>query len=133
VRWQRITVSGLKMVRAQRTPGVTDPEEAIGGVRGQPLATALQRGDLMAQGMILCLQRQPGSEARPQSMKQDENDRFHATASLPAEAANRYDFNVVGIISTRAVEEANQGRMLSARLRATATRISADCSGEKSR
>jgi hypothetical protein len=52
----------------------------------------------MAQGKILRLQRQPGSEARPQDLKQDANDRFHGMARLPAEGANRNDFNAVGII-----------------------------------
>jgi hypothetical protein len=33
-------------------------------------------------------------------MEQDENDRFHGMARLPAEAANHNDFNVVGIIDT---------------------------------
>ena len=41
----------------------TNPEEAIRGVQGQPLPTALQHGDLMAKGKILRLQCQPGSEA----------------------------------------------------------------------
>ncbi len=54
--------------------------------------------DLMAQGKILRLQRQSSSEARPQGMKQDANDRFHGVARLPAEGANRNDFNAVGII-----------------------------------
>jgi hypothetical protein len=31
-------------------------------------------------------------------MEQDENDRFHGMARLPAKAANHNDFNVVGII-----------------------------------
>jgi hypothetical protein len=31
-------------------------------------------------------------------MKQDANDRFHGMARLPAEAANRNDFNSAGII-----------------------------------
>jgi len=75
-----------------------DPEEAIGGVQGQSLPTALQHGDLMAQGKILRLQRQPGSEARPQGMKEDAKDCFHGMARLPAEGANRNDFNAVGII-----------------------------------
>ena len=52
----------------------------------------------MAQGKILRLQRQPGSEVRPQGMKQDANDRFHGMARLPAESTNRNDFNAVGII-----------------------------------
>ena len=76
----------------------TDPEEAIGCVQGQSLPTALQHGDLMAQGKILRLQRQPGSEARPQGMKEDANRCFHGMARLPAEGTNRNDFNAVGII-----------------------------------
>ncbi len=46
----------------------TNPKEAISSGQGQSLPTALQHGDLMAQGKILRLQRQPGSEARPQGM-----------------------------------------------------------------
>jgi hypothetical protein len=52
----------------------------------------------MAQGKILRLQPQAGSEARPQGMKQDANDRFHGMARLPANGANRNHFNAVGII-----------------------------------
>jgi hypothetical protein len=52
----------------------------------------------MAQDKILRLQGQPGSEARPQGMKPDENGRFHRTARLPAETTNRIDFNAVGFI-----------------------------------
>jgi hypothetical protein len=61
----------------------------------------------MAQGKILRLQRQPGSEARSQGMKQDANDRFHGMARLPAEAANRNDFNAAGIIGMH-----NKARLL---------------------
>jgi hypothetical protein len=52
----------------------------------------------MAQGKILRLPPQPGSEARPQGMKQDANQSFHGMARLPAEGTNRNDFNAVGII-----------------------------------
>jgi hypothetical protein len=51
-----------------------------------------------AQGKILRLQRQPDSEPRPQGMKEDAQDCFHGMARLPAEGANRNDFNAVGII-----------------------------------
>jgi hypothetical protein len=66
----------------------------------------------MAQGKILRLQRQPGSEARPRSMKQDANDRFHGMARLPAEATNRNDLNVVGIIGMHAAQKITQTRIL---------------------
>jgi hypothetical protein len=40
-------------------------------------------------------------------MKQDANDRFHGMARLPAEAANRNDFNAAGIIGMH-----NKARLL---------------------
>jgi hypothetical protein len=57
------------------------------------------QGDLTAHSKILRLRRQSSSEAPPQGMMQDANDRFHGMARLPAEGANRNDFNAVGIIA----------------------------------
>jgi hypothetical protein len=55
-------------------------------------------GAVDAQGKILRLQRQPGSKARPQGMKQDANDRFRGVTRLPTEAAYRNDYDAARII-----------------------------------
>jgi hypothetical protein len=76
----------------------------------------------MAQGKIRRLQGQPGSEARPQGMKPDEDDCFDRTTRLPAEAANRNDFSAVGIIGMQTVR--GERRTPSFNCRSEATRSS---------
>jgi hypothetical protein len=89
----------------------------MGFVPRQSLPTALQDGEMMGQGKILCLQGQVGWEAERQGRKPDENGRFHGAARLPAEAANRNDFNAVGIIGIQDPEAVARARRSTVRCR----------------
>jgi hypothetical protein len=70
----------------------------------------------MAHGKILRLQSQPGPKARRQGTKPNENGRFHETARQPAEAANRNDFNAVGIIGTHSPDSQSTTELASQRV-----------------